>query len=161
MNSRDKTHQFRLQCVHPEQQNWVLAQDTNTNWPRVFVPRHLFHSTSFVCIYRLHSQRLTSHTSLPTALAMAAQSPSDVELPNLTKKSSTTKEPSACSIHSNNRRDSSVEAPASDEWVQVDLFTPFPAHPDLPVENYPLTLRAVLVGWVLGAVVNASNVYVG
>lgn len=43
----------------------------------------------------------------------------------------------------------------------IDLFEPFPPDPSLPEEKQPLTLRAVLAGWALGALVNASNVYLG
>ncbi|KAH7250635.1 OPT oligopeptide transporter protein-domain-containing protein [Fusarium solani] len=42
-----------------------------------------------------------------------------------------------------------------------EYYRPFPPHPDLPIETSPLTLRAVLIGWSLGALVNASNVYLG
>ncbi|KAH7161840.1 OPT oligopeptide transporter protein-domain-containing protein [Dactylonectria macrodidyma] len=38
---------------------------------------------------------------------------------------------------------------------------PFPVSPDIPNEPMPLTIRAVLWGWTLGILVNASNVYLG
>jgi uncharacterized oligopeptide transporter (OPT) family protein len=38
---------------------------------------------------------------------------------------------------------------------------PFPIDPDAPEETHQLTFRAVLVGCALGAVVGASNIYLG
>lgn len=43
----------------------------------------------------------------------------------------------------------------------TDLFTSFPALKGVPEEPNPLTARAVLVGILLGSLVNASNVYLG
>ena len=45
--------------------------------------------------------------------------------------------------------------------VVHDLFTPFPPLKGLPHEENPLTVRAVIVGIILGSLVNASNVYLG
>lgn len=42
-----------------------------------------------------------------------------------------------------------------------DLFVPFPEVKGLEPEGNPLTVRAVLVGIILGSLVNASNVYLG
>lgn len=45
---------------------------------------------------------------------------------------------------------------------EIDFFSPMPFHPKLPVETgNVLTIRVVLVGWLLGAIVNAGNVYLG
>jgi uncharacterized oligopeptide transporter (OPT) family protein len=38
---------------------------------------------------------------------------------------------------------------------------PFPIDPAVPEEDHQLTVRAVLVGCVLGAIVGASNIYLG
>jgi hypothetical protein len=38
---------------------------------------------------------------------------------------------------------------------------PFPIDPSIPEENNALTVRAIIVGCVLGAVVGASNIYLG
>lgn len=43
----------------------------------------------------------------------------------------------------------------------LDLYVPLKMDPNLPHEANPLTARAVLVGIVLGALVNASNLYLG
>lgn len=42
-----------------------------------------------------------------------------------------------------------------------DPFDPFPIEPHLPEEKNVLTFRAVFIGCLLGALVNASNVYLG
>ncbi|GKT89227.1 OPT oligopeptide transporter [Colletotrichum tofieldiae] len=49
---------------------------------------------------------------------------------------------------------------SGDEDV-TDLFVPFPEVKGLEPEGNPLTVRAVLVGIILGSLVNASNVYLG
>ncbi|KAG8900722.1 hypothetical protein FRB99_005795 [Tulasnella sp. 403] len=38
---------------------------------------------------------------------------------------------------------------------------PFPVDPDAPVEDHQLTLRALVIGSALGAVVGSSNIYLG
>lgn len=42
-----------------------------------------------------------------------------------------------------------------------DITKPFPLDPDEPEETHQLTIRAVFVGCCLGAVVGASNIYLG
>ncbi|CAE6405439.1 unnamed protein product [Rhizoctonia solani] len=44
---------------------------------------------------------------------------------------------------------------------KLDPHEPFPIDPEHEDEEYQLTLRALVVGWVLGAVVGASNIYLG
>jgi hypothetical protein len=48
-----------------------------------------------------------------------------------------------------------------DEVAELDLYRPLPMDPNIPYENNPLTIRAVVVGCILGALVNASNLYLG
>lgn len=43
----------------------------------------------------------------------------------------------------------------------TDLFSSFPPIKGVEHEENPLTIRAVLVGVLLGSLVNASNVYLG
>jgi hypothetical protein len=43
----------------------------------------------------------------------------------------------------------------------INTDDPFPLDPDAPVEERQLTIRALLVGCLLGAVISASNVYLG
>jgi OPT family oligopeptide transporter len=43
----------------------------------------------------------------------------------------------------------------------TDLFSSFPPIKGVAVEENPLTIRAVVVGIILGSLVNASNVYLG
>ena len=38
---------------------------------------------------------------------------------------------------------------------------PFPVDPSIPEEDNALTVRAIIVGCVLGAVAGASNIYLG
>lgn len=43
----------------------------------------------------------------------------------------------------------------------IDVFKPLPPIAGIAEEGDPLTIRAVLVGMILGSLVNASNVYLG
>lgn len=52
-----------------------------------------------------------------------------------------------------------VESDSDDE--HLDLFTSFPPIKGAIPEKSPLTFRAVLIGIILGSLVNASNVYLG
>ena len=52
------------------------------------------------------------------------------------------------------------EADSEDERI-TDLFSSFPPAKGVEYEPNPLTARAVIVGIVLGSLVNASNVYLG
>jgi len=47
------------------------------------------------------------------------------------------------------------------EDEQLDLFKPFPIDASHPVEDNILTIRSMVVGICLGALVNASNLYLG
>ncbi|KAI0448843.1 OPT oligopeptide transporter protein-domain-containing protein [Xylaria acuta] len=44
---------------------------------------------------------------------------------------------------------------------ELDLYVPLKMDPNIPHEPSPLTVRAVVVGIALGALVNASNLYLG
>lgn len=55
------------------------------------------------------------------------------------------------------KSDSSEES--TDEIT--DLFVSFPPIKGREPEQNPLTIRAVLIGIILGSLVNASNVYLG
>lgn len=48
-----------------------------------------------------------------------------------------------------------------EEPQEIDLYSPLPMDPNLPVEYAALSLRAVLTGCILGCLVNASNLYLG
>ncbi|KAI1865048.1 uncharacterized protein JN550_008594 [Neoarthrinium moseri] len=60
-----------------------------------------------------------------------------------------------------------LELPIEDEKFDnvirgvVDLYQPLPPVEDAPEEQNPLTIRALVVGIVLGSLVNASNIYLG
>ena len=43
----------------------------------------------------------------------------------------------------------------------MDLYKPFPINEDVAIEENILTVRAVVVGVILGCLVNASNLYLG
>lgn len=47
------------------------------------------------------------------------------------------------------------------EEVELDLYSPLPIDPTIPVEEQILTVRAIVVGCILGGLVNASNLYLG
>lgn len=48
-----------------------------------------------------------------------------------------------------------------DKYDDHDVSKPFPIDPDAPEETHQLTIRALFVGCALGAVVGASNIYLG
>ncbi|KAM3458978.1 hypothetical protein MY3296_000125 [Beauveria thailandica] len=50
---------------------------------------------------------------------------------------------------------------SDDEDLPDDLFVSFPPLKGVPPEANPLTVRAVLIGIILGSLCNASNVYLG
>ncbi|KXN85831.1 putative metal-nicotianamine transporter YSL7 [Leucoagaricus sp. SymC.cos] len=47
------------------------------------------------------------------------------------------------------------------QYDDHDVTKPFPIDPDEPEEEYQLTVRAIVVGSCLGAIVGASNIYLG
>ncbi|KAH7026389.1 OPT oligopeptide transporter protein-domain-containing protein [Microdochium trichocladiopsis] len=53
------------------------------------------------------------------------------------------------------------KAPSDDDEEVLDTFVPFPPIKGAPEEERQLTFRALLVGVALGAVVSASNIYLG
>ncbi|KAF3909969.1 hypothetical protein ABW20_dc0107357 [Dactylellina cionopaga] len=53
------------------------------------------------------------------------------------------------------------EKGSSDEIEVLDPYTPFPIDPSQQEEGNILTIRAVVLGCALGALVNASNLYLG
>ena len=57
------------------------------------------------------------------------------------------------------KRDVQVEV--NEEEEETDLYRPLTMDPNLPPEGEPLTFRAVVVGCILGGLVNASNLYLG
>lgn len=61
--------------------------------------------------------------------------------------------------YADEKRDS--EDSDSDDALPDDLFVSFPPLKGVPPEESPLTVRAVLIGIVLGSLCNASNVYLG
>ena len=60
----------------------------------------------------------------------------------------------------NTSSEEKAEALMYDE-KQIDIFSPLPDLQNIEPEPMPLTTRAVVVGLVLGSLVNASNVYLG
>lgn len=57
--------------------------------------------------------------------------------------------------------DGKSDADVSEEGAITDLFVSLPPLKGVPPEENPLTVRAVLVGIILGSLCNASNVYLG
>lgn len=54
-----------------------------------------------------------------------------------------------------------VKVSLDEEIEFIDIFSPLPPLEGVPEEKNPLTLRAVLIGCILGSLVNCSNVYLG
>ncbi|KAM0326716.1 hypothetical protein ACHAQA_006589 [Verticillium albo-atrum] len=57
--------------------------------------------------------------------------------------------------------DVSLKLSNEEQHEEEDLYRPLKMDADLPPEGNPLTIRAVVVGCILGSLVNASNVYLG
>ncbi|KAI0045023.1 oligopeptide transporter [Auriscalpium vulgare] len=58
-------------------------------------------------------------------------------------------------------KNSLPEEVKQERFAAVDVSRPFPIDPDEPEETHQLTVRALLVGCLLGCVVGASNIYLG
>jgi len=54
-----------------------------------------------------------------------------------------------------------IKVAVDEEEEELDLYKPLVMDPGIPHEPNPLTIRAVVTGCVLGALVNASNLYLG
>ena len=59
------------------------------------------------------------------------------------------------------KRDGVVAVGSVAAEEELDLYVPFKLHEGIEPEANPLTTRAVIVGIVLGCLVNASNLYLG
>jgi hypothetical protein len=59
----------------------------------------------------------------------------------------------------NSHDDSDGESVSGGRFINTD--DPFPIDPNAPVEENQLTIRALVVGCLLGAIIAASNVYLG
>ncbi|KAK7749088.1 hypothetical protein SLS62_008483 [Diatrype stigma] len=55
----------------------------------------------------------------------------------------------------------SEKGEVGDVEEELDLYVPLKMYEGLPAEPNPLTIRAVVVGIILGCLVNASNLYLG
>ncbi|KAF8155992.1 oligopeptide transporter [Crassisporium funariophilum] len=69
-------------------------------------------------------------------------------------------------VYTSEKQGSSLEGgPIIEEKEELyddhDVSKPFPIDPDEPEEEHQLTFRAVFVGCLLGAIVGASNIYLG
>ncbi|TRM63530.1 OPT oligopeptide transporter protein-domain-containing protein [Schizophyllum amplum] len=56
---------------------------------------------------------------------------------------------------------SDIEPVKLETFEDQDVTRPFPIDPSMPEETHQLTFRAIFVGCCLGAVVGASNIYLG
>lgn len=54
-----------------------------------------------------------------------------------------------------------VKVEINEEEEELDLYKPLLMDPGIEHEPNPLTVRAVVIGCILGALVNASNLYLG
>lgn len=90
----------------------------------------------------------TSKDSYPTSPALKEKdSPSEKQ----TEKTRT-----QVDLVSIEQQDNGTFAPQA-----INTDDPFPIDPDAPVEENQFTIRAAIVGCALGAVIAASNVYLG
>ncbi len=58
------------------------------------------------------------------------------------------------------KTDGKADVDSVDE-EELDLYRPLKLHEGLAHEPNPLTVRAVVIGIILGSLVNASNLYLG
>ncbi|KAH9941892.1 OPT oligopeptide transporter [Epithele typhae] len=65
------------------------------------------------------------------------------------------------SVDEKHQHDAEKQNVADDAHKPVDITRPFPIEDDEMEETHQLTVRAVFVGCVLGAIVGASNIYLG
>ena len=85
------------------------------------------------------------------------EKPLDLEVTNLTNASSEM----PTDYKEGDVAHETVEIRDEDTTQEVDPFVPFPVEDGQPTEESILTFRAIIVGCCLGALVNASNVYLG
>ncbi|OJA20547.1 hypothetical protein AZE42_07075 [Rhizopogon vesiculosus] len=84
--------------------------------------------------------------------------PHDPVSPVMKEKYSSSDE-DAIDVELNSQEDSDAESVSGGGFINTD--DPFPIDPDAPLEEKQLTIRALVVGCALGAVIAASNVYLG
>lgn len=60
-----------------------------------------------------------------------------------------------------NEKELDVKVSAEAVEPDIDLYVPLQMEGGIVDEHSPLTIRAVLVGIILGSLVNASNLYLG
>lgn len=76
-------------------------------------------------------------------------------------RTNTTSEPDGSSRAVPVNDDEKADLVVEQDDAIIDVFKPLPPLEGIMAEDQPLTGRAVLVGIVLGSLVNASNVYLG
>ncbi|KAG1791105.1 OPT oligopeptide transporter protein-domain-containing protein [Suillus plorans] len=103
---------------------------------------------------------VTSSPSLPSGSSMATAAPQDQDqIAYVHSVSSYSEEKSAITAEI---KSVSGDSEGSEPHVQfLNTDDPFPELPDAPVEEQQLTVRAVLVGCILGGIIAASNIYLG
>ncbi|KAJ8592368.1 OPT superfamily oligopeptide transporter [Rhizopogon salebrosus TDB-379] len=77
----------------------------------------------------------------------------------ITKEKYSSSDEDAVDVELNSQDDSDGESVAGGRFINTD--DPFPIDPSAPLEERQLTIRALVVGCLLGAVIAASNVYLG
>lgn len=82
----------------------------------------------------------------------------DLASPTMKEKYSSSDE-DGIDLELNSRDDSDGEFVSGGRFINTD--DPFPIDPTAPVEESQLTIRALVVGCLLGAIIAASNVYLG
>ncbi|KAF9269609.1 OPT oligopeptide transporter [Marasmius fiardii PR-910] len=87
----------------------------------------------------------------------AVQEKDNVNVPTIPRQGSGSSSPEY-----NEKRDlPPSESEEEETYDDHDVTKPFPIDPDEPEETHQLTIRALFVGACLGAVVGASNIYLG
>lgn len=82
----------------------------------------------------------------------------DLASPSVKEKYSSSDE-DVIDVELNSQDDNDGESASGGRFINTD--DPFPIDPNAPVEERQLTIRALLVGCLLGAIIAASNVYLG
>jgi OPT family oligopeptide transporter len=92
---------------------------------------------------------------------MAAVAPQDQDQIGYVQSLSSHSEKEKCAITTDIASVSGSSEGLEPHVRSINTDDPFPVSPDAPVEDQQLTVRAVLVGCILGGIIAASNIYLG
>lgn len=122
-------------------------------------PRAHQHGGQYIYATSLSSGVLTSGPSLHSSLRMATVAPQDQDPITYAQSLSSHSEKEKCAFTADIASVSGGSEGIEPHVRSINTDDPFPESPDAPVEEQQLTVRAVLVGCILGGIIAASNIY--